>query len=263
MDYRDIFLDLEAGVGTITLNRPDRLNAFADQMRQELGAAVSELAAHEDVRVIVITGAGRGFCTGADLSHTHALLEAGDRAALRALIEAGRTVVTAIRDAPQPVIASVNGPAAGAGANLALACDLRIASEHASIGQTFNRVGLHPDWGGTYFLPRLVGPAVAAELIFTGRMIEAAEAYRLGIFNRVVPHGNLGEETASLARELAAKPRLPLSLAKRAIQRSLHASLEEMLEFEQEAQLECGRSEDAVEGIAAFVEKREPRFGRE
>ncbi len=263
MDYRDLLLNLDAGVGMITLNRPDRLNSFADQMRQELGAAVAELAAHQDVRVIVITGAGRGFCTGADLSHTHDLIEAGDEAALRALIEAGRTVVTAIQDAPQPVIASVNGPAAGAGANLALACDLRVASDRASIGQTFTRVGLHPDWGGTYFLPRLVGPAVAAELIFTGEMIPAEEAHRLGIFNRVVPHDRLAEETEALARSLAAKPRLPLRLAKRAIQRSLNASLGEVLQFEQEAQLECGRSEDAREGIAAFVEKREPRFGRE
>jgi len=178
-------------------------------------------------------------------------------------VEAGRAVVTSIRDAPQPVIASVNGPAAGGGANLALACDIRIASDRATIGQTFNRVGLHPDWGGTYFLPRLVGPARAAELIFTGAMISAEEAERIGLFNRVVPHERLAEETAELAGALAEKPQLALRLAKVAVHRSLDASMDEMLQYELEAQLRCGLSADGKEGISAFVEKRKPRFGKE
>jgi 2-(1,2-epoxy-1,2-dihydrophenyl)acetyl-CoA isomerase len=261
--YSDILVSVADGIGTITLNRPDKLNSFADRMRQEIAEAVTELSGDDAVRVIVITGAGRGFCTGADVTYLKQIAEDEDEEALRGLVEAGRAVVTAIRNAPQPVIASVNGPAAGGGANLALACDIRIASDRATIGQTFNRVGLHPDWGGTYFLPRLVGPARAAELIFTGAMIAADEAERIGLFNRVVPHERLAEETAELACALAEKPQLAVRLAKVAVHRSLDASMDEMLEYELEAQLRCGLSADGKEGISAFVEKRKPRFGKE
>ncbi len=262
MDYKDIIVTAKDGIGSITLNRPDKLNAFADQMRQEIAAAVRELGGRDDVKVIVLTGAGRAFCAGADVTYMKELLDRGDEAGVRAVVQAGNDAVTAIREAPQPVIASINGPAAGAGANLALACDLRIASDRATFGESFNRVGLHPDWGGTYFLPRLVGPAVAAELFFTGAMITAEEAQRLGIFNRVVPHDRLAEVTEELARTLAAKPQLPLRLAKRAIARSLGSSFEEMLQYEMDAQLRCAKSADAAEGITAFLEKREPRFGK-
>ncbi len=262
MDYKDIIVTAKDGIGSITLNRPDKLNAFADQMRQEIAAAVRELGGRDDVKVIVLTGAGRAFCAGADVTYMKELLDRGDEAGVRAVVQAGNDAVTAIREAPQPVIASINGPAAGAGANLALACDLRIASDRATFGESFNRVGLHPDWGGTYFLPRLVGPAVAAELFFTGAMITAEEAQRLGIFNRVVPHDRLAEVTDELARTLAAKPQLPLRLAKRAIARSLGSSFEEMLQYEMDAQLRCAKSADAAEGITAFLEKREPRFGK-
>jgi 2-(1,2-epoxy-1,2-dihydrophenyl)acetyl-CoA isomerase len=262
LSYQDIILSVEDGIGTITLNRPDKLNSFADQMRQEIAAGVAELANNDAVRVIVLTGAGRGFCTGADVTYLKEIVDTQNDVALRDLVEAGRTVVGSIRGVPQPVIASINGPAAGGGANLALACDIRIASDQASIGQTFNNIGLHPDWGGTYFLPRLVGPAVAAELIFTGEMIDAAEAMRLGIFNRVVPHEELAAETNALARKLAAKPQLSLRLAKTAVHVSLGASMDEMLDYELGAQLRCGRSPDGEEGITAFIEKRQPRFGK-
>ncbi len=260
MGYEHVLIDVSNGVGTITLNRPDKLNSFAGGMRQEIAEAVNKLSGDDGVRVMVITGAGRGFCTGADVGYLKQLLDAGAEDELRALVDAGREVVSRIRRTPQPVIASVNGPAAGGGANLALACDIRIASDRASIGQTFNRIGLHPDWGGTFFLPRLVGPAIAAELIFSARMVDAQEALRLGIFNRVVTHDKLAEETRALAETLAAKPRLPLALAKEAINRSLSSSLGQMLDYELDAQLRCARSPDALEGIAAFVEKREPRF---
>lgn len=263
MTYRDIIVEVQDAIGRITLNRPDTLNAFADQMRQEIAAAVTELAGREDVRVIVLTGAGRAFCAGADVTYMRELQERRDVDGMREVIDAGAEAVKAIRDALQPVIASLNGPAAGAGANLALACDLRIAGERASIGQSFNRVGLHPDWGGTYFLPRLVGPAIAAELFFTGDMIDAGEAYRLGLFNRVVPDERLAEETLKWATALAAKPRIPQQRVKRAVQRSLGSTLDEMLEYECAAQLECATSPDAVEGIRAFLEKRPPEFGKE
>ena len=261
MSYEHILVEVAEGIGTVTLNRPDKLNSFAGRMRQEIADAVEELSDREEVRVLIITGAGRGFCTGADVGYLKELSDAGDMEGLKALVEAGRRVVTRIHETPQPVIAAVNGPAAGGGANLALACDLRLASDRASIGQTFNRIGLHPDWGGTYFLPRLVGPAAAAELIFTAEMVPAERAQHLGIFNRVVPHDELMKETRRLALRLAAKPPLPLRLAKGAINRSLTSSLEEMLDYELQAQIECARSADAKEGLAAFVEKRSPRFG--
>ncbi len=248
------------GICTVTLNRPDKLNAFAGRMRQEVAEAVERVAADDEARVVVLTGAGRAFCAGADIGYMQELLEREDWDSAAALVEAGRAVVSTIRRVPKPVIASVNGPAAGGGANLALACDLRIASERASIGQTFNRIGLHPDWGGTFFLPRLVGPSKALELVFLADMIDAAEAHRVGLFNRVVPHEQLAEETLALARTLAAKPPIALALAKRAIYESPQRSLNEMLELELAHQLQCFRSEDAKEGLQAFLEKRSARF---
>lgn len=258
--YQHVLMDVTDAVGTITLNRPDKLNAFAGTMRQELAGAVKEMAADDAVRVIVITGAGRAFCAGADIGYMKELGEQGDTAGLRGLVEAGRAVVTTIRETPKPVIASVNGPAAGGGANMALACDLRIASDQASIGQTFNRIGLHPDWGGTFFLPRLVGPAKALELIFSAEMLPAEEAHRLGIFNRIVPHERLADETRATARMLAQKPPLALALAKKAVYAGERRSLAEMLQLELEHQVTCFESADAREGLQAFLEKREPKF---
>jgi 2-(1,2-epoxy-1,2-dihydrophenyl)acetyl-CoA isomerase len=263
MSYEHILLNRAEGIGTLTLNRPDKLNAFAGTMRQEVGDALAELEKDPTVRVVVITGAGRGFCAGADVGYMAKLVEERDTIAMAALVEAGRRVVMTIRESAKPVIGSINGVAAGGGANLALACDLRIASDRARLGQTFNRIGLHPDWGGSYFLPRLVGPAKALELFWTAEIIDAEECLRLGLFNRVVPHDRLGEETLALARMLAAKPALALALAKRAVYRSLSRTLPEMLDYELEAQLRCFESGDAAEGITAFVEKRTAVFDRD
>lgn len=259
--FESVLVDTDDdAIGTITLNRPDKLNAFAGRMRQELVAVVRELAADPDVRVLVITGAGRAFCAGADIEYMRHLIEESDYESARALVEAGRDVVTTIRSTGKPVIASINGPAAGGGANLALACDLRIASEKASIGQTFNRIGLHPDWGGTYFLPRLVGPSKAIELVFGGDMIDAAEAYRIGLFSRIVPHEQLEHTTKEMARALAEKPPVATALAKKAIYRSAGSTLEQMLDIELDNQLTCFKSEDAREGLQAFLDKRKPEF---
>lgn len=259
-EFENVLLSVADGVGTITLNRPDKLNAFAGTMRQEVVQAVEVMTTHPDVRAVVITGAGRAFCAGADIGYMKDLIQRHDTEAFRALVEAGRAVVTAIRNTPKPVIASVNGAAAGGGANLALSCDIRIASDRASIGQTFNKIGLHPDWGGTYFLPRLVGPAKAFELISTGEMVPATEAHRIGLFNRVAPHELLAKETSSLARHLAAKPPLALALAKQALHQSDVADLNHMLDVELDHQLRCFESHDTVEGLNAFLEKREPIF---
>jgi 2-(1,2-epoxy-1,2-dihydrophenyl)acetyl-CoA isomerase len=261
MSYAHIILDRSGSVGVLTLNRPDKLNAFAGAMRRELADALVELERDPAVRVVVITGAGRGFCAGADVGYMARLVEERDTIAMAALVEAGRRVVMTIRESEKPVIGSINGVAAGGGANLALACDIRIASDRARMGQTFNRIGLHPDWGGTYFLPRLVGPAKALELFWSADIIDADECLRLGLFNRVVPHEQLEQATMELAQTLAAKPALALSLAKRAVYRSMRHPLPEMLDYELEAQLRCFESGDAAEGITAFVEKRTPVFG--
>lgn len=248
-------------VGTVTLNRPDKLNAFFGTMRDEIAEALEELGRREDVRVVVVTGRGRAFCSGADVGYLADLLERGAYDEANLLVTAGRRVIRSIVEMPKPVIAALNGPAAGGGANMALACDLRIASDRAAIGETFNRIGLAPDWGGSWLVPRLVGRARAAELFFLADMIDANEAERVGLVNRVVPHDDLEGVVRDLAMRLAAKPALPLALAKEALRTSLSAGLDEMLDFEVRAQDEAFRSADALEGTRAFIEKREPRFG--
>ncbi len=256
-----VLVDVTDSVGTVTLNRPDKLNAFLGTMRDEIGEALEELGVRDDVRVVVVTGRGRAFCAGADVGYMADLLErrAYDEANL--LVTAGRRVIRSIIEMPKPVIAALNGPAAGGGANMALACDLRIASDRAAIGQTFNRIGLAPDWGGSWLVPRLVGRARAAELFFLADMVDAAEAERLGLVNRVVPHADLEDTVREVAGRLAAKPALALALAKEALRRSLSAELDEMLDFEVRSQDQAFRSADALEGTRAFVEKRAPRFG--
>ena len=258
--YENLLVSIEDAIGTVVLNRPDKLNAFAGTMRQELAQCIRELAGDDTVRVLVVTGAGRAFCAGADIGYMRQLLESGDVESFKALVEAGREVVTAIRSVEKPVIASLNGPAAGGGANLALAADLRIASERASIGQTFNRIGLHPDWGGTFFLPRLVGQSKALELIMTGDMVPADEALRIGLVNAVVPHDELEARTRELAENLSRKPPRAIALAKRAVYESEERSLSRMLDTELENQLSCFQTADAREGLLAFLEKRSPQF---
>ena len=261
MTWQNVVVDRAEGVGTLTLNRPDKLNAFAGEMRREIADALDHLEADTAVRVIVITGAGRGFCAGADVGYMAELVTKQDAESMSALVEAGRRVVMTIRESSKPVIGAINGVAAGGGANLALACDIRIASDRARLAQSFNRIGLHPDWGGTYFLPRLVGPARALELMWGAETIEADQALALGLFNRVVPHDDLAETVRGYAATLAAKPALSLALTKRAIYQSLDRTLPEMLDYELHAQLRCFAGPDAAEGIRAFVEKRAPTFG--
>lgn len=256
-----VLVERDGPIGRLVLDRPEKLNAFFGTMRDEIGDGLEELGADDAIRVVIVTGRGRAFCAGADVNYMAGLLEEENFDEANALVEAGRRVIEAVTGMPKPVIAALNGPAAGGGANLALCCDLRIASDRASIGQTFNRIGLHPDWGGTWIVPRLVGAAKAAELFLFAEMIPAEEALEIGLVNRVVPHEELEDATAEWAERLVAKPALPLALAKRAIRRSWTSSLDEMLAFEAEAQNRCFRSADAREGIRAFTEKRSPRFG--
>ena len=261
MNYEFVLLDVKDRVGLLTLNRPDKLNAFAGRMRTEVAEALDSLESNPDVRVIVLTGAGRGFCAGADVLYMKELIERQDRESMAALVEAGRRVVNTIRNSEKPVIGCINGVAAGGGANLALACDIRIASEDARLVQSFNRIGLHPDWGGTFFLPRIVGPAKALELFWTAEVLDANECLRLGLFNRVVPPAVLLDNTLAFARQLAEKPALSISLSKKAVYQSMDLSLDQMLDYELKAQLACFESPDAAEGIRAFTEKRAAVFG--
>ena len=247
-------------IATITLNRPDALNALSGSMREDLLAAINEAAA--GARVLIITGAGKGFCSGGDVRFMAELRRESRSEALAPLIEQGKRVVQRLRDLPIPSVACVNGVAAGAGFGLALACDLRIASATARFAASFSRLGLHPDWGTSFFLTRLAGAAVARELIFTGRLIDAAEALRFGLVNRVVEPGALAKDSRELAEELAAAAPLSIQYANKAVALAEAGSLDEVLDFEAEAQLACFRSDDALEGIQAFEEKRRPQFKR-
>jgi 2-(1,2-epoxy-1,2-dihydrophenyl)acetyl-CoA isomerase len=263
MSEARIVVERDGHVGWIRINRPDRLNAFCGAMREELLAGFQELESDADVRCVIVTGAGRAFSTGGDVAVMKELLETGDAATFEHLVRTGAEVVKQIDGMSKPVIAAINGVAAGAGACLALACDLRIAAESASIGFTFLRVGLHPDWGGTYFLPRLVGPAAAAEFIYTGGMVSAERGERLGIFNRVVPAAELEAAARGFAGEIAAAPAGVMADAKHALRRSLSSGLAEVLQMEVEAQLRAFHSPDCREGITAFLNKRAPRFNRQ
>jgi enoyl-CoA hydratase/carnithine racemase len=260
MVYEHIQITEAEGITTITLNRPEKLNAFIGHMRRDLAEALEHAGSDRSVRVVIITGAGRAFCAGGDIVFMAELMQRRDSEEFVRILGAGRRVITAIRQMTKPVIASINGPAAGAGCNLAFACDLRVASTTASFNQSFAKVGLHPDWGGTYFLPRLVTPNKACEMFFLGETIDAAEAARLGIVNQVVAPEQLESATMQLAERLRAAPPIALAAAKHAVYLSEAAELEEMLRYETEAQLRCFESDDGLEGVLAYLEKREPRF---
>ena len=258
--YEHIEIATADCIQTITLNRPDRLNAFIGHMRRDLAEALEHAGSDRNVRVVIITGAGRAFCAGGDIAFMGELMQRRNAEEFSRILGAGRRVILAIRQMTKPVIASVNGPASGAGCNLALACDLRVASTSATFSQSFAKVGLHPDWGGTYFLPRLVTPNKACEMFFLGESIDAEEAGRLGIVNQVVAPEELESATLELAQRLRAAPPIALAAAKHAVYMSQAAELDEMLRYETEAQLRCFESDDGHEGVHAFLEKREPKF---
>ena len=248
------------GIVTVTLHRPDRLNAFVGHMRRDLAEALEEAGSDPHVRVVVITGAGRVFCAGGDVHFMAELVQRNDAEEFARLLGAARRVILAIRQMTKPVIASINGAAAGAGFNLALACDLRIAVSTATFSQSFVKLGFHPDWGGTYFLPRMITSNLACELFFLGDTITAQDAFRLGLLNRVVEPEDLEAETLKLAERLRDAPAISLAAAKHAVYATEHDTLEQMLQYEVEAQMRCFVSEDGREGVRAFLEKRPPRF---
>ncbi len=248
------------GIATVVLNRPERLNALNNELAMALNDALSRIAVDQSVRVVVITGAGRAFCAGGDLGALGNSRQCGTIKEVEPLLRAGMQMVLKMRTMPQPVIAAVNGAAAGAGLNIALAADIRIAAEEATFGQTFSKVGLFPDYGGTYFLPQLVGRAKAAELFYTGDIIDAKSALAIGLVNQVVPGAQLEAEVKALAKKIARGPALAIRAVKRALFASGEEELAQALDNEVQEQMRCFLSEDCNEGIRAFFEKRPPKF---
>ena len=244
------------GTLTIRFTRPEKLNALIEPMRQTLADILESLADREDVRACIITGSGRGFCAGGDIQVMRGLIEERRHEEVHRFLDLGARVVTTIRALPIPVIAAVNGAAAGAGLNLALACDYRIASDRATFGETFVNIGLHSDWGGAYLLPALVGSSRALELLWTGRVVDAAEAERLGMVDRVVPHEHLAETALTFAHALCERPRDVLALSKRSVYESQRHGLEHGLRMEKEAQTRCLEDNIASDLMREFLTKR-------
>ena len=250
----------EDGIATLVMNRPNRLNALNKDLAVALNETLAAVESDKHVLVVVLTGAGRAFCAGGDLGMIGKGREENDTTELEPLLRSGMQAVLKIRTMHQPVIAVVNGPAAGAGMNIALAADIRIASEDATFGENFAKVGLFPDYGGTYFLPELIGPSRAAEMFYTGDMIDAQTALRLGIVNRVVPAAQLEAEAKALAHKIAQGPTVAIHAVKQALFGSARAKLVKALEHEVQEQMKCFLSKDCSEGIRAFMEKRKPKF---
>jgi 2-(1,2-epoxy-1,2-dihydrophenyl)acetyl-CoA isomerase len=245
----------------LTLHRPDVLNALDAAMGAALADSIRGAAGDPEIGAAVITGAGRAFCAGGDIALMKQVMAGGGRwADFASVVTAGRDVALAIRDCPKPVIAAVNGAAAGGGMGLALSCDVRWASESAKFAQSFARIGLHPDWGSLRALTRLAGPSRALELMWTGDAVDASEALRIGIVSRVLPADRLLDESVAFAERLAAGAGAALVEIKRSVQAVAAMTLERSLDREVEAQELCWNSRDAKEGIAAFLEKRPPKF---
>lgn len=262
MSDSHILYEVANRIGTITLNRPDVMNAFGGTMREDLLARLQDAEHDSAVRCLIITGAGNAFCAGGDIASMVERQEKNDTSILKQRMTVGGKVVQSIRQMSKPVIAAINGAAAGAGMNLALACDIRFGSERAKFAQSFVKIGLVPDWGGHYLLTQLVGTSRALELIMTGDRIDAEEASRLGIINRVFPHDSFQQEVRSFANRLANGPAETLAQIKRGVYIGATGTLAETLAHEEQAQSAVFLSADAREGMRAFLEKRSPRFGK-
>jgi 2-(1,2-epoxy-1,2-dihydrophenyl)acetyl-CoA isomerase len=258
----DLLETVKDGVAVLTMNRPDRLNAMSGEMLDAMLVSLERLASDPDVGVVVLTGAGRGFCAGGDVKAMAEGREFGgdtmeDKAqGLRAKMETSRW----LHEMPKPTIAMVRGAAAGAGLSLAMACDLRVVSDNARFATAFARVGYSGDFGGSYYLTQLVGTAKARELYYTAALVDAKEAFALGLVNRVVADAELEKETMALATRIAAGPRVALRYMKRNMNAAEAGTLKELLDLEAWHHTRCGMTEDHREAARAFVDKREPVF---
>lgn len=255
-----VLASLEAGVLTLTLNRPEKLNAFNPDMHQALRQGLERAAAEAAVRAVILTGAGRAFCAGQDLSERDVSAGAAPIDLSVSLGSHYNPLVRRLRALPKPIVCAVNGVAAGAGANIALACDIVLAARSARFVQAFSRIGLIPDSGGTYFLPRLVGSARAMGLALLAESLSAEQAEQWGLIWKAVDDAQLAAEAAALASRLAQGPTKGYGLLKKALQASSANSLDAQLDLERDLQREAGLSNDYREGVTAFKEKREPKF---
>jgi len=258
MSYETILVEQNGGVLEVTLNRPDKFNALTAQVAKEIIAVCKRAARDDSVRCILLTGAGRGFCAGQDLGEVS---KRGDDFSFRNhLLTSYNKMVIAMRTLEMPIICAVNGAAAGAGLGLALATDIRYASEKAKFLPAFIGIALAPDTGVSYWLPRLIGPARAAEMLYTNERVSGTEAAEIGLINKVFPHDTFLEEARALAQRLAAGPPKGLAMTKRALNKSLGVTFDEQLDYEAYLQDIAGHSADYKEGVAAFREKRRPVF---
>jgi 2-(1,2-epoxy-1,2-dihydrophenyl)acetyl-CoA isomerase len=255
-----VLVSLDSGVLTVTLNRPDKLNAFIPEMHELLRAAIDRARDEAEVRVVVLTGAGRAFCSGQDLSQRDVSPGAAPIDLSVSLGSNYNPLVRRMRELPKPVLCALNGTAAGAGANVALACDVVFAARSASIIQSFSRIGLVPDSGGTFFLPRLAGMARAMGLALFAEKLSAEDAERIGLIWKVLDDAQLMPEVTRIARGLAAGPTKGYGLIKKALYASGGNTLDAQLDLERDLQREAGFSEDYREGVAAFLQKRQPQF---
>jgi enoyl-CoA hydratase/carnithine racemase len=261
MSYEDLLLEKKDGIATITLNAPDKMNALTLKMIKSLPLAVDEAAEDDEVRVVIVTGAGRSFCAGGDIEAMKAFLDSTLKKTRYERLQVVGHWAGLFPRLDKPVIAAINGACVGAGLGLALSCDIRIASEAAKFGSLFILRALVPDTAVTYFLPRLVGVSKALELMFTGELFDAAESERLGIVNRVVSPDKLIEEAQELASRIVQGPPIALELTKRVVYRSIINDIARHLDWETYAQQLCKQTEDHKESVLAFLEKRpQPQF---
>ena len=256
MTYEGLTLDKEGGVATLTLNRPQQLNALSTPMFQSIEKVLDDIGRDDSVKVLIITGAGRGFCAGLDLSAMSEL----SKMSTEELGNLMRTLTLPIYNLSKPTIAAVNGVAAGAGLAIASLCDIRIGSEKAMFTSGYIRMGVTPDIGSTYALPRLVGTAKAMELMITGDTFDAAEAHRIGMLNKVVPEEDLMKAAREVAARIVRGPAIAIELTKQSIYKGIHNSIEQQIELECSGFYTCLRTEDHKEGLSAFLEKRQPEF---
>jgi 2-(1,2-epoxy-1,2-dihydrophenyl)acetyl-CoA isomerase len=261
LTYETVIWERSGAVGRLTLNRPESLNAWTRQFGEDLLSVIGNEAAEEAVRAVLVTGAGRGFSSGADLRAGFDPADDGKPDIYKELHQVYHPVISGIRTLPKPVVAAVNGPAVGIGCSLALACDLILAAESAFFGLAFVNIGLMPDGGSTAFVPPAVGRARAFQMALLGERIPAPQALDWGLVNWVHPDDRLMDEAWALARRLAAGPTRSYASSKQALNNFIYSDLDRQLELEAELQHELGRTNDFMEGVAAFVEKRDPAYG--
>ena len=259
MNNQSVLVQVEDGVATVTLNRPDAMNALDDSIKEGLTNLIPKLDEDPEVRVFILTGAGKAFCAGGDLQgfkRRYEEFQSGEGGHEYFSNIVAETMVKVSK----PVLAAINGAAVGGGLTLSLTCDIRFASDQAKFGTGFVRVGLTPEYGSSFLLPRIVGPGKAFEMVLTARIIDATEAERIGLINKVVPHERLLEEAHQMAKEIASHPPVAIKMAKQALRRGMESTLSQAIDYETHLETYCFSTRDHYEAVNAFIEKRKPNF---